>query len=182
MITKKATLDHTPPSVHICLADPHSGFILWKEPLDTTCEYKATQKNFHTFKIVSSEEKDGGEGEEEGEGGGEKEEEGNRKMAGIRFPIPELADIFLKNVVENIERVNGEGSVRESLSHMVQEGEIVRLRSHSAGSSTSSSRRKILKTQISRPCMFTHVTSAVEIRKDSTTSKKGLKLAKVKLK
>ena len=127
---------------------------------------------------MSSEEKEGEE--EEGEEGGE--EERDRKMAGIRFPIPELADIFLKNVVENIERVNGEGTGGESLSHVVQEGEFVRLRSHSAGSSTSSSRRKILKAQISRPCMFTHVTSAVEIKKDSTTSKKGLKLAKVKLK
>lgn len=66
----------------LCIADPDSGFATWREVLISISEYKASQKNFHTFKLLS----DGID----------------NTMAGIRFPSDESASIFLRDVLENI--------------------------------------------------------------------------------
>lgn len=69
-------------SCQLCIADPDSGFAIWRETLLLISEYKSSQKNFHTFKLLS----DGID----------------NTMAGIRFPSDESACIFLKDVLENI--------------------------------------------------------------------------------
>ena len=153
MITKKNTVENSVTSVNICLADPHSGFVLWKDTLDRTSDYKATQNNFHTFRMISD----------------------DQYMAGIRFPLPELPDIFLKDVLENVEKVERKMKSDSSFDHGPLDGEARGERR------TDSPRKKILKTEISRPCMFTHVTSAIEIKKDENVGK-GVKVAKVKQK
>jgi WH1 domain. len=66
----------------LCIADPESGFALWRENLMISSDYKASQKNFHTFNLIS----DGV----------------NNKMAGIRFPSDESACTFLRDVLESI--------------------------------------------------------------------------------
>ena len=71
-------------SCQLCIADPDSGFAIWRESLLSISEYKASQKNFHTFKLLS-------------DGNGI-----DNTMAGIRFPTDESASIFLRDVLENI--------------------------------------------------------------------------------
>lgn len=66
----------------ICIADPDSGFAIWRETLCENSDYKASQRNFHTFNLLSS-------GEE-------------NTMAGIRFPSDESARVFFRDVLENI--------------------------------------------------------------------------------
>ena len=152
VIMNKSIVDNIITSVNICLADPHSGFALWKEALQPTSKYKATQKNFHTFHIASS----------------------DLLMAGIRFPVSNLAEIFLKDVLVNVDKLENRSY---SLTDLAQGERDVR----SEKKTDFASRKKILKTQISRPCMFTHVTSAIEVKKDENV-KKGVKIAKVKQK
>jgi len=66
----------------LCIADTDSGFAIWRESILPKSEYKASQKNFHTFNLIS----DGVD----------------NKMAGIRFPSDESACGFLKDVLDNI--------------------------------------------------------------------------------
>lgn len=66
----------------ICITDPDSGFAVWRETLFENSGYKASQKNFHTFNLLSSGD--------------------DNTMAGIRFPSDESACIFLRDVLENI--------------------------------------------------------------------------------
>ena len=65
----------------ICVADPDSGFAVWRESVDKKCDYKLSEKNFHTFRLKDS-------------------EKGN--MAGIIFPSIEYSNIFLKDVLSNL--------------------------------------------------------------------------------
>lgn len=66
----------------ICIADPESGFALWRETLYHNSSYKANQRNFHTFNLLSS--------------------DVENTMAGIRFPSDESGCIFLRDVMDNI--------------------------------------------------------------------------------
>lgn len=99
-------------SCHLCIADPESGFALWREKLLPASEYKATQKNFHTFKLLS----DGVE----------------NTMAGIRFPSDESACIFLRDVLGHIpkEGVHPDSpnsnklSSRKSIKNKIKKSEI----------------------------------------------------------
>jgi len=72
-------LDKEIIAAQIVIADPDSGFALWRDALTQSSNYKASQRNFHTFQLIS----------------------GN-SMAGIRFPTDETANIFLQNVLCNI--------------------------------------------------------------------------------
>lgn len=132
-------------SVQLCLADPDSGFAIWRETLLISSEYKATQKNFHTFKMTSK----------------------NNCMAGIRFPLDEGANIFLRDVVGNIPKVTYEPNV-----------EIPLHKSKSRGKGSLFIKKKISKEEISKPCMFTHVTSTTVMNKthDTHASKKSRSL------
>ena len=152
LIMNRNLMDNTVSSLDICLADPHTGFALWKEALLPTSEYKATQKNFHTFRMASN----------------------DLLMVGMRFPISGLADVFLGDVLENLENLE----IRKFPAIDIALGE-PELRNEKRTDPIS--RKKISKTQISRPCMFTHVTSAIEVRKDENM-RKGMKLAKMKQK
>ena len=62
-------------SVELGLADPTTGFLLWKESVCVTSQYRSSQKNFHTFKTSED------------------------TMAGLKFPLDEGANIFLHDVV-----------------------------------------------------------------------------------
>lgn len=77
-------------SVQICLADPDTGFALWREELFLRSDYKASQRNFHTFKIFSSD--DG-------------------LMAGIKFSQEEAANTFLRDVLSSLPKDKPVGSV-----------------------------------------------------------------------
>ena len=68
-------------AAQICLADPNTGFAVWRENLHKTSNYRASQKNFHTFQMFS-----GGAG----------------AMAGIKFPSNESATSFIKDVLSNL--------------------------------------------------------------------------------
>ena len=65
-------------SVELGLADPTTGFLLWKESVCVTSQYRSSQKNFHTFKTSED------------------------TMAGLKFPLDEGANIFLHDVVRCI--------------------------------------------------------------------------------
>lgn len=67
-------------AAQLVIADPDSGFAIWRDSLTVNSNYKATQRNFHTFKIANQ----------------------DSTMGGIRFPTDESASIFLQNVLCNI--------------------------------------------------------------------------------
>lgn len=82
--------------VQICIADAHSGFALWRETLLESSNYKSTQGNFHTFKLLSSSD----------------DVDETKNMAGIRFPTEESGRVFLNDVLSNIPK----GDVRPESS------------------------------------------------------------------
>jgi len=131
-------------SVQLCLADPDSGFAIWRETLQNSSEYKATQKNFHTFKMTSN----------------------NNCMAGIRFPLDEGANIFLRDVIGNIPKI----------THETHNLEISVQKSKTSRKGSSFIKKKISKDEISKPCMFTHVTSTTVMNKTHDTTKKARSL------
>ena len=86
-------------------------------------------------------------------------------MAGVRFPQSRIADIFLKDVLDNVERMETKMNKELSFNHPRSDGAVRGERRN------DSPRKKILKAEISRPCMFTHVTSAIEVKKDEVVKK-----------
>ena len=70
-------------SVKLGLSDHESGFLIWQEQLSPSSEYKAVQDNFHTFKMISR----------------------DNRMAGIRFPPQNVAQPFLESVHSNTLRI-----------------------------------------------------------------------------
>ena len=142
-------IDRTVIAVQLCLADPDTGFAIWREALLNTSDYKATQKNFHTFKMTSN----------------------NNCMAGIRFPLDEGANIFLREVLVNIPKVSYEPKKSDVPDH----------KSKSLRKGGSSIKKKISKEEISKPCMFTHVTSATVMNKVNDSSKQKSRSLKAKL-
>ena len=79
-IILNSDIDRVVISVQLCLADRDSGFATWRETLLNTSDYKATQNNFHTFKMTSQ----------------------KNCMAGLKFPHHEGANIFLREILGNI--------------------------------------------------------------------------------
>jgi len=111
-------------ATQICLADPQTGFAIWRENLiDDSC-YKSTQRNFHSFKLLSKT---------------------TGHMAGIKFPSDTAANMFLKDVFSSLSRENRIIEVSDSVK---EKKKFLRLNN-----------RRIRKDEISKPCLFTHVTS-----------------------
>lgn len=142
-------MERTVTSVQLCLADPDSGFAIWRETLFISSDYKATQKNFHTFKMASN----------------------NNCMAGIRFPLDEGANIFLREVISNIPKVTLESNISPVQAQ----------KSKSSRKGTSFMKKKISKEEISKPCMFTHVTSTTVMNKANEATKQKSRSLKAKL-
>lgn len=122
-------------SIHFCLADPNSGFALWTEPLNSSSDYKSTGNNFHTYRSDSKED----------------------TMVGIRFPIEDGVETFLKEVQENIPKI----SVKPTALTYPGSPKMKRFRQRAYSDLTGN---RVRKEEISKPCMFTHVTSATMIK------------------
>nr|XP_012556946.1 uncharacterized protein LOC105844645 [Hydra vulgaris] len=105
-------------STELCLADPASGFAVWREILNENSEYRAVQKNFHSFKLYST---------------------GQCSMGGLKFPITEVANNFLQDVLNSIPKFT---------VHELHEKHIEK---------RTFSLRRLHKEEISLPCMFLHV-------------------------
>lgn len=117
--------------VQLCMVDRQNGFATWRETITKLSDYKMSQRNFHTMKL--------GQPKEEGE------------MAGIRFPIEEIAAVFFKDVVCNIPDVT-EAAVELSPKHSSKKKSL-------KVKDSQKILKKLSKEDISSPCMFTHVTS-----------------------
>lgn len=144
-------IDRIITSVQFCLADPYSGFAIWRESLSDLSKYKATQNNFHTFELLSKQ----------------------GYMAGVKFPSEDGPCNFLRNVQDSIPKSSNTELTFSKV--MVASPFLRRLRRE--GDSHSSMRKKINKDEISTPCMFTHVTSATMIKR-KTKSRESSRLPK----
>ena len=127
-------------ALQLCLVDRPTGFTTWREFLSEDSDYKMSQKNFHTLKLLSS--LDG-------------------SMAGVKFPSEEMAAIFMKDVQCNMpDDFIADVSHSSSPRHSSKSDQ----KNHSRnGKDKDKDKRKsvkrISKDEISSPCMFTHVTS-----------------------
>ena len=119
-------------SVQLGFSSRESGFLIWKDELTKSSEYTAVQENFHTFKLTSKDNrttlKDNG-------------------MAGIRFPCDQNAKDFHDSVQNNVLGIRNPEVYTEPV---LDEGKFEK--------QNAKKKTKLRKEDISRPCMFNHVT------------------------
>ena len=128
--------------VQLVLAERGSGFPLWKDIIDNLTDYKSIASTFHTLYISSD----------------------HRKMAGLSFDSNEAAADFLQQIeLITSDPINialtGPKGRKGRLSKSQERERKMLIKQANQRNLINSGKKKVIKSEISAPCLFQHVTS-----------------------